>query len=220
VESSRGLVWRDALAEPQRWLLGACLLVVLALVVRELWTGISAAFYHPSISAAAGTAPGQEQDLVERITGANLFGHAPQTPQQGDQSLPQTNLQLTLRGVFTATNPNLASAIIESGDGKALVLRVGASVAPDTVLHQVHANRVVLSRNGSMENLFFPAPQEGESGPAVSQDSGPSVADGETDTMPAESDGAAAVSGEDLNADQKRANILRRLEELRMRSSR
>jgi general secretion pathway protein C len=221
VESARGLAWRDAFADPQQLLLGGCLLLLLLLIGGELWTGVAAALYQPPAVATAPATEGPDHNNVESITTADLFGHAPQTTQAGNQALPETNLQLTLRGVFTATDPHQASAIIETGDGHAQVVRVGISVGPDTVLQQVYDNRVVLARNGALENLYFPTPiDSGDAGlPASAGDGTPSD---EAGSQPDNTEGNAAPgnNNEDLSSDQKRANILKRLEELRMRSSR
>jgi type II secretory pathway component PulC len=217
VESVRGLAWRDAFAEPQQLLLGGCLLLLVLLIGWEVWVGINAALYQPPVTAAATVVAGEDNNPAERIAAANLFGQAPQNTASGNQLLPETNLQLTLRGVFTASDSNRASAIIETGDGRAQVIRVGIAVAPDTVLQQVYDNRVVLARHGALENLYFPAATDSDAGLPVS-DSG--SAPMENLSQPDTTDGAAGPTSEDLSADQKRANILKRLEELRQRSSR
>ena len=203
------------LEQPQRLLLGLCALILLALIASELWTTFHAVFYRPAITPPAGTpSPDQNTNQVEQITAADLFGHSTAPEPSKEQQLPETSAQLTLRGVFTATDPGQASAIIETSDGHAQVVKTGASVAPDTVLREVHSNRVVLSRNGSMENLYFPTPQDNTSGlsPAPNAENAP------PESAAPQPNASAPPEGE-LSAEQKRANILRRLEELRMRNS-
>jgi general secretion pathway protein C len=201
------------LVRPRRLLLGLCAAILLALIATELWTTFHAVFHRPAAGAQARPAtPGQSDNRVEQITGADLFGHSTAPGPSQEQQLPETSAQLTLRGVFAARDPSEASAIIETGDGHAQIVKPGASVAPDTVLREVHADRVVLSRNGAMENLYFPSPQDNTSGlsPAPGPDNGAAAT-----AQP----NASSAPGGGLTAEQKRANILRRLEELRMRNS-
>lgn len=210
MELTREQAWRAFLAEPQRPLLAACLLVLTALIAWEIWLAAEATLYHPRSRAAAASAAATQGDDVQRITAAQLFGRAPGGLQPGDQPPPETALQLTLRGVFAASNPHLASAIIETADGKAQVVKVGSAIANNTVLQQVYDNRVVLAHNGAMESLFFPtqlqsSPQSGDTASGLDTQAG---------------DGAAPAAAGELTKEQKRANILRRLEELRARSSR
>lgn len=203
---------KDILARPQRPLLVLCALILLILIGRELWTTLRAAFYHPAATAqTSANRTDQDADRVAQITAAELFGHSAAPSATPEQQLPETSAQLVLRGVFTAEDPGQASAIIESSDGHAQIYKVGASVAPDTVLREVYPNRVVLTRNGAMENLYFPMPQDNESGlsPAPNPENGPAEAAPQPSPQP---------EGEPT-AEQKRANILRRLEELRMRNS-
>lgn len=202
----------NAFSRPQRPLMILCAALLLALIGWELWTALHAAFYHPAAAPQTSARPAQTADQVNQITAADLFGHAA-AGANGAQQLPQTSAQLVLRGVFTASDPQQASAIIETSDGHAQVFRAGASVAPDTVLREVYGDRVVLARNGAMENLYFPALAENEGGAAPEQ--GPAGAPAEA---PPPNTASPAPEGE-LTADQKRANILRRLEELRARGS-
>ena len=204
MEIARGTDWQNLLLAPQRLLAWACGLALAALIGWELYTGVATALQQPDTAAAkATTAPAGDE--VERISAANLFGVAPNTALPSDQPLPETSLALVLRGVFTATDPKQASAIIESGEGQTQMVRVGGSVAPNTVLDEVFPNRVGLARNGLQESLYFPTPDAGESGelPAL-----PAAAGGEQ----------PSPSNVELTTEQKRANILRRLEELRSRS--
>lgn len=204
----------NILVRPQRLLLGLCALILLALIALELWTTFHAVFYRPAAAAQTGAAtPDQSANQVEQITAAELFGHSTAPGPSREQQLPETSAQLTLRGVFSAQDPSQASAIIETSDGHAQVVKAGASVAPDTVLREVFANRVVLARNGAMENLYFPSPDNAS---GLSPAPGPENAPAET---AAPQPNASSPPEGELTAEQKRANILRRLEELRMRNS-
>ena len=91
------------------------------------------------------------------ITNSNLFGQS-SGDSLANQSLPETRLQLELRGAFTSTNPKFASAIIKGPDGESRSFKVDSRVYGAAQLHQVYADRVVLSRNGQLETLYFPEP--------------------------------------------------------------
>lgn len=205
MELARASNWQDLIAAPQRLLALVCGLVLAALIGWELYNGLTTALRQPDVAATAGAATAPAGDEAERVAAANLFGVAPDSALPSDQPLPETSLALVLRGVFTASDPKQASAIIEGAEGETQMVRVGASVAPNTVLDQVYSNRVVLARNGLQESLYFPTPAAGEGG--------------ELPPLPTATGGEQApLSSEELTAEQKRANILRRLEELRSRS--
>lgn len=198
MEWGRIQTWRDLSEQPERWAVALCALIVALLIGIEA-RGLLAALRQPAtlIATAAATAPAE--DYAGRISNANLFGVAP--PAAGDQSLPSTQLQLTLRGVFTADDPALASAIIENSDGKMQIVKTGASVGADATLRQVYANRVVIERSGLQENLYFPTNASPEFAAAAEPAPGLSA--------PTDS----------LSEDERKANIIRRLEELRARGS-
>jgi type II secretory pathway component PulC len=208
VELIRPSTWRRLGENPQLWILGACVVVLACLIGRELWMTVRAFAYSPAQSAPASVVAGEQGDFAERIAAAGLFGNA---PKQASGAPLQSDLQLTLRGVFTASDSRNASAMLESPDGRVQIIKVGAGLAPDTTLQQVFSNHIVVLRNGVQESLYFPTPQAGDAAPVAASadaDIGSPVASS-ADTP------AAGASPEEL----KRAAILRRLEELRARSS-
>ncbi|MFT5691842.1 MAG: general secretion pathway protein C [Oceanicoccus sp.] len=93
---------------------------------------------------------------VEAINQRHLLGQFNRVV-EAPKNFPTTNLKLTLRGAFTSSNPQNASAMIEGPDRKTLFYKVDGSVYGNTVLHSVFSNRVVLSRQGKLETLYFPA---------------------------------------------------------------
>ena len=207
MEMIRSLTWRRLIENPQPWVMAGCAALFLLLIGNEIWSSSRAFFYRPVNATAVAIHSDTSRSSVEHIVGAALFGHA--AGQSGSQTPPETNLQLTLRGVFTSEDPHRASAMIESGDGHAQIVKAGANVASDTVLQQVFSNRVVLLRNGVPESLYFPTPQASDDSSIAQNSVAPGAA-----TPPASDDNVGA-SPEEL----KRAAILRRLEELRARSS-
>lgn len=197
-------LWRNAIANPQPWVLGACIVVFALLIAREIWPAISALGASATTQRTAAVAD-RDQQLAARITEAQLFGRA---PNQND-NLPQTDLQVTLRAVFASADPKQASAVIETSDGQSQIVRVGGTIAGNSMLQEVHDTRVVLSRNGTLETLYFPAPQESTEFAVAQATPAPA---GDSANMPAL---PADASPDEI----KRAAILQRLEELRARSA-
>lgn len=205
---ARPPIWRNAAENPQPLIFAACLIALVALVGSEVWTSTRALLYRPNTARIQNQSAEQPQ-YAEQIAAAELFGRA-----ASQTNLPETNLQVTLRAVFAARDAKQASAVIETSDGRAQIVKVGANISGDAVLQEVHENRVVIARNGALETLFFPAPQESTEF-AIAQAAPPSGSDSQTDSGSINSAPAGASPDE-----IKRAAILQRLEELRARSSR
>lgn len=90
-----------------------------------------------------------------------LFGEAP--TQQVEEiketvvDAPKTRLRLRLMGVFVGQNEASSTAIIseQGGRSEADFYRVGDTIQSGVKLEQVHADRVILNRNGRLEALYF-----------------------------------------------------------------
>ncbi len=208
MELIRSSTWRRLGEHPQQWILVACAVVLVSLIGREIWSTVRAFGYSPAQSAPAAVA-GEQRDAAEQIVAAGLFGNAPQ--QASGAGPQQSDLQLTLRGVFTASNPRNASAMLESPDGRMQIVKMGSGLAPDTTLQQVFSNHIVVMRNGVQESLYFPTPQAGEGAPVA-------ASPGAEPGSPAADSADAPATGASPE-ESKRAAILRRLEELRARNS-
>lgn len=209
MELIRSSTWRRLAEQPQQWVLGACIAILLWLIGGELWLAARGFSYSAEPATPQSSAPLEIDNPAEQIVAASLFGQAAATATSGP--LQETDLQLTLRGVFTASDPGNASAMLELPDGRAQIVRVGGSVAPGTTLQEVFSNHIVLARNGVQESLYFPTPQSSDVATATTEGSVPEATPG---LEPADAPPAGA-SPEEI----KRAAILRRLEELRARSS-
>ena len=196
---------RPLLEQPRRLLTLAVAVVAAVLIGSELYALLETALT-PTATTSIRASDAVVSDPIATITNAGLFGASAATNTPADDSaLPQSSAQLILRGVFTGVAPEQGSAIFELPDGSTRMVRAGGSLDGGVVLERIYANRVVLNRNGLQENLPFPSVEEY----AASTDA---VA---PTTAPASSGSAAPAA---LDDDEKRANILRRLEELRARS--
>ena len=89
-----------------------------------------------------------------------LFGTPGEEPVEEEvvdtEDLPETNLQLTLRGVMAGPRDRLTSALVEGSDGDTKMYRLGEELPGEARLHQIHQRRIIIERNGELENLHFP----------------------------------------------------------------
>ena len=138
-----------------RWLPPAIGLLVALLLGWQLWLNWQT--WNSTASAPTPTAAplATSSYTLEPILQARLFGTAPTGA--SNNTPPKTRQQLVLRGVFTASNPALASAIIEGPDGESRSFKMDSRVFSDSVLKEIHRDRIVLSVNGQLESLYFPS---------------------------------------------------------------
>ncbi|MFC0703578.1 type II secretion system protein N [Marinobacter persicus] len=95
-----------------------------------------------------------------RLADLELFG-APVSPQltaspTETANLPSTNLRLTLRGALAADGTFPGSALVEDQTGKTEAYLVGDTLPGNARLKAVLPNRVIIERDGVLENLLFP----------------------------------------------------------------
>ena len=97
---------------------------------------------------------------AEMIAKLHLFGIAGSVKsaptQQVDKKAPETNLKLTLHGVFVDKDPEAGAAIIGKAGSKQDYYKVGNNVMDGVKLQAVFNDRVVLLRKGQSEVLKFP----------------------------------------------------------------
>lgn len=191
-----------------RLLLPAIVVVTALLLLWQAWLFWQTWQFEPAISGqrqSSNTITYQTAPILQ----AELFGADQQTT--ASASLPETRLQLTLRGVFTANSDKLASAIIEDANGVTRSFKINSSVFGDSQLKAVYADRVVLSRNGALESLYFPS----SLAPVTTSNN-------DTAAVPAvETTTAAprqAIAGRKITPEQRQQLIRQRLQELRDRA--
>jgi general secretion pathway protein C len=106
----------------------------------------------PASAVASGTA---EQNW--NIAQWHLFGVKPAGAQVGSAALPETNLNLVLRGVIaTSRDGKGGGAIIGVPNGNEDYYPVNARLPGGAVLSEVYPDRVVLDRGGRLETLRLP----------------------------------------------------------------
>ncbi|MCW9025125.1 MAG: type II secretion system protein GspC [Gammaproteobacteria bacterium] len=99
----------------------------------------------------------QAQSSLASIPRLHLFGEAAKDAgnqkSKGPINAPDTKLRLVLHGVFASNEPSQSMAIIAPKSGKDKTYRIGESVPGGAQLHEVYADRIILSRNGQLETL-------------------------------------------------------------------
>ncbi len=71
------------------------------------------------------------------------------------ETLPETQLDLTLRGVRRGARAGTGSAVIEAPGQGQRTLPLGAEIVGGVTIEAIHTERVVINRRGVRENLFL-----------------------------------------------------------------
>ncbi|MCC6208158.1 MAG: type II secretion system protein GspC [Gammaproteobacteria bacterium] len=87
----------------------------------------------------------------------HLFGEKPVGGEiPAIESLPETQLNLTLSGVIASDSATGGGAIIASPGGTEAFYTINSQLPGGAILKEVHPDRVVLERNGRFETLRLP----------------------------------------------------------------
>lgn len=143
----------------------SCSAIAVAIMITLWSTGMlmSALLFKPTVDIARNT-PSQSTSLIDSnvIGERHFFGVANAKPVIVIDDLPETKLELILRGAFTAQKESNAGAIIEDDKKKSQHYAIGDTLPGDAILKSIHENKVVLTRNGIFETLYFPEIQKGD----------------------------------------------------------
>lgn len=95
-----------------------------------------------------------QQDSFKKLTSANVFGVSEKAIIQKQSKVPETRLNLSLKGVLAATPMKMASAIIAQGkNGKEDIYGIGDKMPGGVIVKEIYPEYVVLERNGRLETL-------------------------------------------------------------------
>ncbi len=95
-----------------------------------------------------------QQNNFNKLTTANIFGVSDRAVMQKQTVVPETRLNLTLKGVLSATSMDMASAIIAQGKkGKEEIYGIGDKMPGGVIIKEIHPEHVVLERGGRLETL-------------------------------------------------------------------
>lgn len=114
---------------------------------------------HPATPAPGGAA---QVSPFSRVADVPLFGVLGSRPPPPPTVVPETRLRLRLIGLVAGDSPDQGRAIIVEGSNPERLYGVGDPLGGGQArIHQIHPDRVVLDRNGSLEILRLPRPHEG-----------------------------------------------------------
>ena len=118
----------------------------------------------PAISKQSRPAPGVTVARFRDVAGLHLLGRADRPVGAApvrQENLPETSLRLTLLGVFASDIPTQSYAIIADARKKEDYYQPGDQVEVNNraraMLVSIHADHVVLERNGRQEKLVLPS---------------------------------------------------------------
>ncbi len=100
----------------------------------------------------------------------HLFGQVQQVVKEvpKQEVIPETKLNLTLRGLLASTTPEDSGAIIAAPSGKEQFYKIGAALPGGATLTEIHADRIVLEHRGRFETLRLPKKSLNLAGPTTS----------------------------------------------------
>lgn len=135
---------------------------LLARLLWALWPIPDAGRWRPAQLAAA---PGAQRAVdIQAAIDAHLFGdYRASADPNGAASAPETRLSLSLLGILSNSVPERSRALIASSDGAEKPFAIGDDVISGVSLQAIFADRVVLSRGGTLETLRLnkDAPSQG-----------------------------------------------------------
>ena len=121
----------------------------------------SVGFYRTINPAVIGSANPSSENLINNAPISLddfplLFGFNDTKTTNSSQEIPLTKMNLILRGALSGIDhKEYASAIIQTNNQDKLY-EVGAPLPGGALLHQVHADHIVLKRGNRLEKLYFP----------------------------------------------------------------
>lgn len=119
----------------------------------------------PAKVATATTKPANDGFDLNRLLAAQLFGQASRDeapPPSDTVDAPDTNLRLTLRGIFAMDEAGRSRALIEPDNGELKPYAVGMDIPGGAKLHSIFADRVLLQRGPRLETLRLEKEKPGE----------------------------------------------------------
>ncbi|WP_158291542.1 type II secretion system protein N [Marinicauda algicola] len=134
--------------------------LIALLLARALWFVVYGADAVRIDLDLAGPAPAEragESGADLSILSEGVLFAARATPDAGEAvaDAPETQLDLTLRGVRRGSDPQSGTAVVQSPELGQRTLPVGAEIAPGVVLEAVYSDRVIINRRGVRESLLL-----------------------------------------------------------------
>ncbi|MDI9245292.1 type II secretion system protein N [Marinobacter sp. CHS3-4] len=200
---------------------------LLAMVASTSWQGYQ--FWQAEQNQAAGlattsaeprTVSTQAPDI--NLGEVSLFGDEDQAEvvEEPDiDNLPETNLQLVLRGVMSASGDFPGSALVEDAKRNTEAYIVGEELPGNATLKTVRPDRIVIERSGALESLYFPEDEDRSGMDVAVNDTGSENVNAAQAGYVEQPARPASFGGPESNSasDSRREEIRKRLEQLRNR---
>lgn len=140
------------------------LITLIAYAAAKMSWQIIASFSQPiqAVAVNRDVIKPEARTSLSTVPALHVFGESDKEPVAIDQPIeaPDTRLRLELTGLFASTDPQQSIAIIAEKNGKDAAYRVGDSVPGNATVHEIYADRVILSRLGNLETLRLKEPAE------------------------------------------------------------
>lgn len=137
--------------------------VLIALCVHVLWQIAQTFLLSDKSSVTTNLAPVKtvadtsNRRAVNQLVDVNLFGKTDQKITKVTAKVPETKLNLILKGVFASTPMARSTAIIASGkNGKEKSYSIGDKLAGGVTITEIQSDYVILDRRGRSEILRMP----------------------------------------------------------------
>lgn len=146
------------------WVLNILLVIWIASLVATLTWDLLAPSGSPEpaavVTAPVQVQPNKDRQLISQLPDWHLLGVVAKggAPVKINAPIdaPETSLKLVLRGVYSSDDMGNGHAIIADPQGKEEQYSVGDNLPGNAELSEVHAEKVILKRNGRYETLRLP----------------------------------------------------------------
>jgi general secretion pathway protein C len=141
---------------------GLLLLVAVGVLAAQVTWQIVEPDVRPPVTLAIEAAPvepaaaGAAASPLAAVADLPLFGVLGARTAPPPTAAPETRLRLRLVGLAAGDAPGQGHAIIAESGSPERLYAVGDTIAGQARLHEVHADRVILERGGSLETLRLP----------------------------------------------------------------
>ena len=203
------------------------IVATLAMVAAFAWQGYrfwqdeNASTRVPSVTTSRAENADPTTPTID-LASVPLFGDASnlkEAPEPNIDDLPETNLQLVLRGVMSASGDFPGSALVEDSERNTEAYIVGDELPGNATLRTVRPDRIVIERSGRLENLYFPEEEvRSDLAYAVNDNQPDPQSNREPEYVEQEARPASfSGPGNNTSSDARREEIRQRLEQLRNR---
>ncbi len=124
----------------------------LALAVYQEWNREPMASWKPQLATGKTGQDQKNSDPYQALAGFEMFGRFRPELKVVAESLPDTQLPLSLQAIFYSPDKSRSSVMLDTGS-KALLVHSGEEIMPGVSLYEVRKNGITLYRKGEYERL-------------------------------------------------------------------